>query len=321
MHEQRLTSLPSGLTLDLSEAIPSQIVCSSEQVVWNNLTIRVYHHQPHTRIIIPPIAEDVLAVNLCGLTSLCGKVVRRFQNECWEVGNLVTFPKGEPVDLQWSAANEVLVFFPSPALLATLAADVLDIDPGRVELAERINTHDPLIHQIGRALCSELQAGGPMGHLYVEALTHTLAIHLLRNHVVIPSNLSGYRDGLAPASLRRVLDYILAHLAEDLTLEQIAQEAHLSPYHFARRFKQSIGQSVHQYVIEQRLEAAKRLLLTGQLSIGEIALQVGFHDQSHLHRHFKRRYQVTPRTILEQRTNVQHGRTSIQDSSQLLVVR
>jgi len=199
-------------------------------------------------------------------------------------------------------------------LLATLAIDVLDIEPSRIELVERINTFDPLLYQIGLALLSELQSGGLAGQLYVESLTHTLAIHLLRNYAAFPLNAPECRTGLAAIPLRRVLDYIQMHLAEDLTLGQIAHVAHLSPSHFTRQFKQSMGQSVYQYVLDQRLEAAKRLLVAGQLSIGEIALQVGFHDQSHLHRHFKRRYRITPGTLLAQRTNVQHDRMNIQDA-------
>lgn len=314
MNNRQLSGLPSTHDLDMSEAIPSRIVCSSEQAAWNNLAVILYDHKPHVQIHVPPIAEDVLALNVRGSTSLRGKVVHRFQNQLWEPGNLVIFPKGEAFDLQWLAANEVVVIIPAPALLATLAADILNIDPSRVELVERINTRDSLIHQIGIALLSELQSGGLAGHLYVEALTHTLTVHLLRNHASIPLDAPAYRGGLPPALLRCVLDYIRTHLAEDLTLEQIAQEAHLSPYHFMRLFKQSMGQSVYQYVLDQRLEAAKRLLVAGKLSICEVALQTGFHDQSHFHRHFKRRYRVTPGTLLGQRTNIQHGRMKIQDA-------
>ena len=110
-----------------------------------------------------------------------------------------------------------------------------------------------------------------------------------------------------------MLNYIQEHLAKALTVERLAQEASLSPYYFSRLFKQSMGRPLYPYVLEQRLEAAKRLLVAGPLSISEVAARTGFTDQSHLHRHFKRRYGITPGRVVAQRKNVQNDRMNVQD--------
>jgi AraC family transcriptional regulator len=80
------------------------------------------------------------------------------------------------------------------------------------------------------------------------------------------------------------------------TLEQMASVARLSPYHFARGFKAATGLPPHQYVIARRIERAQHLLRTnGELRLAEVALRVGFSDQSHFSFHFKRIAGVTPR--------------------------
>ena len=120
--------------------------------------------------------------------------------------------------------------------------------------------------------------------------------------------------GLARAALRRVLDYIGDNLAHDLSLETIAAVAGVSPYHFTRLFKQSVGLTLHRYVTQQRVSEAKRLLLAGRSSIADVAHLTGFADQSHLHRHFKAAYGITPGGLLEQRKNLQGGSKNRQDS-------
>jgi len=77
----------------------------------------------------------------------------------------------------------------------------------------------------------------------------------------------------------------------------LAAIAQLTPYHFCHSFKQFVGISPHQYVIQQRVERAKQLLVHGKMSLSEIALACGFTHQSHLNRHFKRLTVVTPKTF------------------------
>lgn len=84
------------------------------------------------------------------------------------------------------------------------------------------------------------------------------------------------------------------HLAEDLSLSALASVACLSPYHFARHFKESTGLSPHQYVLHRRVERAKLFLATTTWSLLMIAHTVGFAHESHLALHFKRLTGLSP---------------------------
>lgn len=99
--------------------------------------------------------------------------------------------------------------------------------------------------------------------------------------------------GLAPHRLRRVDDYVEAHLAEPLLLVDLAKIAKLSPKHFSRAFTQTMGRPPHRWLIEKRVAAARVLLRGSDKSLSEIALECGFADQSHFTSLF-RRYLGTP---------------------------
>ena len=100
--------------------------------------------------------------------------------------------------------------------------------------------------------------------------------------------------GLAPWQLRRVREHIAAHLAEPLPIEQLAAVARLSASHFARAFRVSVGVSPHAFIMSERIERAKRLMLETDEPIREIALSCGLADQAHLTRLFTRGEGLSP---------------------------
>jgi AraC family transcriptional regulator len=100
--------------------------------------------------------------------------------------------------------------------------------------------------------------------------------------------------------LRQTVAYIDKHLSEDLSLAAMAQELDMSQYYFCRLFKQSIGVSPHQHVIQQQVERAKQLLLHSNLSIAEVTQVVGFSEQSQLTRQLKLATGCTPKQLRNQ---------------------
>ena len=145
---------------------------------------------------------------------------------------------------------------------------------------------DPLILQlILNAEC--LNQGGA---LYQETMHWALATQL--RHTLQPD--LTHTPPLQDLRLRQVIDYIHDHLADDLTLSVMANIAAMSHYHFSRAFKTATGKSPLQYVITERLELAKVLLRTTNMSIAQICLRIGYNDLSRFSQHFKRMTGATP---------------------------
>ena len=99
---------------------------------------------------------------------------------------------------------------------------------------------------------------------------------------------------LSETAIRTVCEYIEEHLCTQITLEDLAALVHLSPFHFARCFKATMGLAPHQYVIARRMELAKRLLLTTTLNVVEIAWSIGYENISHFRRVFALHIGQTP---------------------------
>ena len=152
---------------------------------------------------------------------------------------------------------------------------------------------DPQIQRIATALRVELEMGCPGGQLLGESLAIALTAHVFTQYGN-QRQVEPHAHGLSSSDLRRVLAFIDAHLAQDLTLSTLASVTSLSPHYFALQFRRSIGVSPHQYVIQQRIETAKRLLLNSNTALAEVAGSIGFANQSHFNLHFKRLVGVTP---------------------------
>ena len=168
----------------------------------------------------------------------------------------------------------------------------MGLDPDRVGFIPRLTCRDPQIEHLLWALKAELESEAPHGRIYADSLGIALASQLLRRWSRVarepPAN------GLPQRDLKRVLSYIREQLGAELTVAAIAEVAGVSPSYLNLRFKQSMGTSVHQYVLRKRVERAAELLARTQLSVCDIALQSGFANQSHMALRMRRVIGVTP---------------------------
>jgi len=158
----------------------------------------------------------------------------------------------------------------------------------------------PQIARLMLTLKDEADSGNPGGLAVVEAVTTALGHLLVRHAGVERAQPVRVRGGLSGAARRRVLEMIDARLDARLTVEMLAREVGLSPAHFARAFKETIGRAPHQYLLGLRLERARRLLELCGADLSGIAQRTGFADQAHFTRLFKRAYRITPGALMRQ---------------------
>lgn len=282
--------------------LPAPSVLSSSR--WQDIHFELFQ-QPHFEIAEHQHTMHVIACGIpypqtenrleysSGERWLDGKLKTERRN----IGDIAIIPADISHRCNWNTSVQFMVLAIEPVLLQQVGIDWVNSD--RIELIPQFMTvQDALIQGIFATLKAELETGGFGGTLLVDSLKTALAIHLLRNYcTTVPK--SSYSDGLPWVKLTLVTDYINAHLHEELKLTDIAAIAQISPYHFLRLFKQSMGVTPHQYILHSRIDRAKYLLQSSDLSIADIALRVGFCDQSHLTRCFKRILGLTPKQFLQ----------------------
>jgi len=118
-------------------------------------------------------------------------------------------------------------------------------------------------------------------------LAHRIAGHLLETYCGVKLPPLAHLRRLSRARVERVREHVDAYLAETLTLDRLAALVDLSPFHFARAFKQATGVAPHQFVTLRRIERAKRHLLYTRQTVQSVAYAVGFANLSHFRRVFR----------------------------------
>jgi AraC family transcriptional regulator len=283
---------------------PSRVVLSSVGTKWNDIVLE-QHHFPSRELTDVMFKRHVIVINI-GHSVTEFEKDGRFQGVQRARGAITFFPSHQPFSCRLKVERgmfaNVLYLALNPVFVSRVA-EGLELDADRIQLIEQRGMTDPILRHIALALRAGVQSGDALDRMYGEALSTALAVHLLREYgaaVLVPKRQYG---GLPREKLVRAVEYIQDQLNADLTVSGIAQAVYMSPYHFTRLFKESTGQSPYQYVVEARARKAKELLTTGKFTISEVAHHVGFADQSHLTRHFKRVFGLPPNKLLRRLQN------------------
>lgn len=201
-------------------------------------------------------------------------------------------PADHPNHVSWEGAQSVLVVAMTAEFIDRMVGEAFD---GRIpEIRARAALDDPAIGDLAACLRRDMKANGRCSGLCLDFVGASLALKLFETYgesIISPVSLRG---GLGASRQRRVIDYIEAHLGEDIRLAELAAETGLSPHHFGKAFKASLGKPPCQYVAERRINKAKEMLLADHMSITEIALSLGYSSHSHFCDVFRRVTGTTP---------------------------
>jgi AraC family transcriptional regulator len=269
-------------------------ILSSQPKDWNNIIVEQFCH-PSGEGGCHPTDEHTLCLSLVtrpihSLQIREGKTYAGLHTK----GDISITPAQMPFYVRWDGENQLLKIRLASQFMERVAREALEIDGDRLELMSEARIRDSQIETIGLMLWTELHQETTGSKLYIESLTNVLAIHVIRHYATAQPYVSLYEGGLPQRQLLQVLDYIDAHLHQEIKLADLASLLGMSEFYFSRQFKQTTGISPYQYLL-QRIERAKRLLRQIDRPIADIALTCGFNSHSHLSKQFRQFTGTTPK--------------------------
>ncbi|MEL6461303.1 MAG: AraC family transcriptional regulator [Cyanobacteria bacterium J06621_15] len=201
-------------------------------------------------------------------------------------GQVFLVSPNQPHALDWQQTAELTLFYLHPRFLAS-AIDK-EIEEYHLEIDKKLSLiNDTFIKEVGvifRYLCNY---GMTTDKLYFESLANLLAIHLLKNYLNYDSKIFKSGNKLSHKKLITVFEYIENNLDSKISLTDLATIAGTGKFYFSRLFKSSTNISPYRYVLQQRIERAKKLLRCTDMPICNIALECGFSNQSHMAKYFR----------------------------------
>lgn len=197
-------------------------------------------------------------------------------------------PAGTDLRLEFPAAHSAMVMFLPQAMIDGILHDL-----GDPVIRPRFSEEMPRVAQLARMIEAELATAGGGSAMMIEGLVRAIVTGLC-SHDPVEADPVADRIYLPPSKLKRVVEFVDAHVDEPISLTDLANLAGLSQFHFARVFKRANGETPCQFIRARRLERARTLLATTQMPLAELSLACGFANQSHFTAAFSRAMGISP---------------------------
>ncbi len=293
------SALPLPL-VDVETYVPAAITVVRRSQGWPGLFLQERRGRSGKVDYVPGIRQHVFYYFLKPLKSdvVVGGEVRKV---VYRAGEGRVTPAGRPVSFRWTGAVQILMLGFEPWFLERIAAELGGTSTFTAETNVRKLPAEHPACALMRVLAGELDAP-PGASATAEGIARAMAVHLLREFSQLPARKPA--DAAPPVAVLRAVELMRERITETLTLEELADAAGLSPFHFARQFKVATGHPPHDYLIRLRVDRAQELMRRERgWTMAAVAQDAGFADQSHMARHFKRVLGVTPREFADAGAN------------------
>lgn len=278
---------------ELPAWVPGRLTIASPDDGWDGVAVRGYHYED-SDVAVPPMRDYVVVAYRQGATSMHRRLDSAWSHERLGPGDVSLLTRAADSHWTWSSPIDVVHVYLTHDQLASTCRQMYEREVADVELHDTIKADDPEIHRTAMAIAHEAAQGGPGASLLVDALTCQLSVTILRRHANVLFREPG---GAGPMTFRQehaVREYVHAHLHRRLSLDELADAAGLSKFHFARCFRGSTGTTPHEFVLRCRVDRARLMVERTRTPLREVATTCGFSDQSHMNRQFRRRLGATP---------------------------
>ncbi len=277
--------------------LPFEPQTTSSNLGWAAIRLEDYRYLPPSDLKLPPMSHHILAFHYKPPQGLLRHRCGEKHNEATMVVEDITYVPAN-MDNHWEFGGSqphCLHILLENGFLTQTALTTYDLDAAHLQFVDDFQLRDPHLKHFARLFQAELINQGQTGPLYAETLGTALAIYLLTHHTNLQPKLKDRRRGLSKAQIQATISLMNDRIAEQISLQEMADNLNLSPYYFARLFRQSMGTPPYQYLTQLRLDQAKQLLLSApQATLATIAQQVGLTDHAYLTRQFHKRFGITP---------------------------
>ena len=274
------------------------VLFSSVNAGWQGITVE-FHRIPSLELPEHYIDGHRLAVNMGRPVHYEWKEGSHWHQTLLKPGDFCLQTHGDLNFPRWWGDFEFLAIALDPKFVSRAFQDTGVSE--NINFLTRRGEADATIASFTHYFKTELVSGSHYGTLYGESLAVAFALHLIEQHSNRPQKLRRPSGKLSSQQLKQLIEYVHEHLSEELSLVDLAQQMNLSAFHFARLFKNSLRLSLHQYLLQTRVEHAKKLIaIAGKPDLTDIGLQVGFYDQAHFTKAFKRVVGIPPKGFFKQ---------------------
>jgi AraC family transcriptional regulator len=192
---------------------------------------------------------------------------------------------------QWIGSSDMAHVTMTISDVALMAA----ADGHKVELRQNSELVDSRLRALATAVDIERAAGFPNGPIFLDSIEQALATALVKGYAVDDYAVQPYRGGLGPGRLRKIRELVKGKIDEDLSLDEMARAVGLSAGHFSEVFRNTTGETPHQYILRSRIERAKEMLCSsGKSRVLDVAIACGFKNQQHFARVFRQLCGASP---------------------------
>src|SRR5882724_966840 len=279
--------------------LTGEVVADSVALQWQGLYARRWRlPRVVDRFLVPATPEPHISCNLRGMAEFQERdvggawITRRIVG-----GDLFVTRSRTPYEVRFESPrgqelDNLSLHITVEPFLAELEARY----PGRADRVEVVDFfgRDEILWPICLTCAELLTARVPGKSPRVAALTQLMAAHIVEKYTDDAGQTPAHRGGLPIRQLRKVEDYIAEHLAEEISIERLAELVELSASHFAHVFKETTGMTPLQFVTRQRITLAQQLIRETSRSLIDVGLEVGYTSPSHFAQVFRRVVGVTP---------------------------
>jgi len=280
--------------LDIDQRDQFERMFNSWDIGWRSLLLeQLRYRRPIDELVKPPVNEQTIVLVTRGQSEMERRLSGQWRSAEYHAGRISMTVPMQPTHLRWRLASsspfETLRLSVNSAVISRLVEETWDRDPASVVLPDSVDTNDPVLAQTMLGLLRGARDG--VGDLYAESARTFLITHLLVRH----ADLATPRDrGREDVRINRTRAFLRRNLDLPLTLDQVATEAGMSPYHFLRVFRAHTGQTPFRYLIQLRIERGKDELIRSTDTVAEIAARCGFLRATHFATAFRRHTGVSP---------------------------